>query len=232
MNFQEGIANAMMISDIKERLVREEMKNAGFVFLTDVVPDAILEMRYYSTFNFVGERIDSYDEPIAYLTKEATNALLKASNDLIKQGYRIKIYDAYRSQTAVEHFKRWAKDSTANSMKKYFYPDKEKAELFEIGYIAAKSSHSRGSAVDLTIVDMTTGRELDMGCGFDFFGSISHSDRIEGLTAKQLNNRLILRKAMTDNGFKLHPKEWWHFTLLNEPYPDTYFDFAVAPSKH
>ena len=218
----------MMIPDIKTRLAREEMKKAGFVLLTDIIPDAILEMRYYSTFNFVGERIDAYEAPVAYLTIEATNALLKASNDLIKQGYRIKIYDAYRPQTAVEHFKRWAKDINAIEMKPYFYPSKEKAELFEIGYVAAKSSHSRGSAVDLTLVDMTTGREIDMGCGFDYFGEISHSDRTEGLTEEQLNNRLILRKAMLQNGFKPHPKEWWHFTLENEPYPNTYFDFPIT----
>ena len=209
----------------------EKKQNAGFVNVTDIIPDAILEMRYYSTFNFVGERIDSYEAPIAYLTKEAANALLKASNDLIKKGYRIKIYDAYRSQTAVEHFKRWANDFDAIKMKPYFYPDKEKEELFAIGYIAKKSSHSRGSAVDLTIVDMITGREVDMGCGFDYFGELSHSDTTEGLTEEQLNNRLILRTAMTDNGFKIHPKEWWHFTLLNEPYPDTYFDFPIILSK-
>ena len=221
----------MMIPDIKERLVREEMKNAGFVFLTDVVPDAILEMRYYSTFNFVGERIDSYEAPVAYLTNEAASALLCASNDLIKQGYRIKVYDAYRPRTAVSHFKRWAKDFDAVEMKPYFYPDKEKAELFEIGYIAEKSSHSRGSAIDLTVVDMMTGRELDMGCGFDFFSELSHSDRVEGLTDEQINNRLILRKAMVDNGFKPHPKEWWHFTLIDEPYPNMYFDFPIISPK-
>lgn len=222
----------MMIPDIKERLEREEIKKAGFAFVTDVIPDAILEMRYYSTFNFVGERIDSYNAPVAYLTNEATNALLGASNALIKQGYRIKIYDAYRPQTAVEHFKRWAKDFDAVEMKPYFYPSKEKEELFAIGYIAAKSSHSRGSAVDLTLVDMMTGREIDMGCGFDFFSELSHSDRIEGLTEEQLNNRMILQRAMVENGFKPHPKEWWHFTLLNEPYPNTYFDFPIIAPKH
>lgn len=212
--------------------IHEKIKNSGFVVVTDVIPDAILEMRYFSTFNFVGERIDSYEAPIAYLTKQATDALLKASNSLKNQGFRIKIYDAYRSKIAVEHFKRWAQDINAIKMKPYFYPDKEKAELFKIGYVAAKSSHSRGSAVDLTIVDMTTGRELDMGCGFDFFGEISHSDYTQGLTENQINNRLILRKAMTENGFKPHPKEWWHFTLLNEPYPDTYFDFPIIAPLH
>ena len=217
----------MMVPDIKNISALEEMKKVGFVLVTDVIPDAILEMRYYSTFNFVGERIDSYDAPVAYLTKEATNALLGASNDLIKQGYRIKIYDAYRPKTAVEHFKRWAQDFNAVSMKPYFYPTKEKAELFEIGYISGRSSHSRGSAVDLTLVDMVTGREVDMGCGFDFFSELSHSDRVEGLSEEHLNNRLTLRKAMLDNGFKPHPKEWWHFTLIDEPYPDTMFDFPI-----
>lgn len=221
----------MMIPDIKNRLAREEMKKAGFVLLTKIIPDAILEMRYYSTFNFVGERIDSYEAPVAYLTKEAANALLNASNLLIKQGYRIKVYDAYRPQTAVSHFKRWAKDINAVEMKPYFYPNKEKAELFAIGYVAKKSSHSRGSAIDLTLVDMTTGREIDMGCGFDYFGEISHSDRTEGLSDEQISNRKILSNAMTKSGFRPHPKEWWHFTLENEPYPNTYFDFPIiAPN--
>ena len=117
-------------------------------------------------------------------------------------------------------------------MKPYFYPEVEKSELFVKGYIAAKSGHSRGSTVDLTIVDMMTGREVDMGGGFDFFGELSHPAYTETLSAEQINNRMILRKAMTDHGFKPLEEEWWHFTLENEPYPDTYFDFPVAmPSK-
>jgi len=204
----------------------------GFVLITDVIPDAILEIRYYSTFNFVGERINGYEAPVAYLTKEAAAALKNVSDDVMKKGYRIKIYDAYRPQTAVDNFKSWAEDLDATEMKPYFYPEVDKSELFDKGYIAAKSGHSRGSTVDLTLVDMMTGRELDMGGGFDYFGELSHPDYTETLTQEQIDNRMILRKAMTDNGFKPLPEEWWHFTLENEPYPDTYFDFPVTmPEK-
>lgn len=200
----------------------------GFVLVTDVIPDVILEMRYYSTFNFVGERIDSYKAPVAYLTKEAAAALAKVSEDLMEQGYRIKIYDAYRPQSAVNHFKVWAADLEDTRMKEYFYPELDKSVLFYKGYIASKSGHSRGSTVDLTIVDMKTGREVDMGGGFDFFGEISHPSRTEGLTQAQINNRYILHDAMVANGFKALSTEWWHFTLADEPYPDTYFDFPIT----
>ena len=199
----------------------------GFVMITDVIPEAILEIRYYSTFNFVGERIDAYEAPVAYLTKEAAAALKNVSDDLMAQGYRIKIYDAYRPQTAVDHFKAWAEDLEATEMKPYFYPEVDKSELFDKGYIAAKSGHSRGSTVDLTIVDMLTGREVDMGGGFDYFGELSHPDYTATLTQEQIDNRMILREAMIKSGFRPLPEEWWHFTLENEPYPETYFDFPV-----
>lgn len=205
----------------------EEYEEEGFVLITDVIPDAVLEVRYYSTFNFVGERIDAYEAPVAYLTKEAAAALKNVSDDLMAQGYRIKIYDAYRPQTAVDHFKARAEDLEATEMKPYFYPEVDKSELFDKGYIAAKSGHSRGSTVDLTIVDMLTGREVDMGGGFDYFGELSHPDYTATLTQEQIDNRMILREAMVNNGFRPLPEEWWHFTLENEPYPDTYFDFPV-----
>ncbi|MBR6548545.1 MAG: M15 family metallopeptidase [Clostridia bacterium] len=210
-----------------ESTVIETTENDNFVLITDVIPDAILEIRYYSTFNFVGERINGYQAPVAYLTKEAASALKNVSDEVMKQGYRIKIYDAYRPQTAVDHFKAWAEDLEATEMKSYFYPEVDKSELFDKGYIAAKSGHSRGSTVDLTLVDMKTGREVDMGGGFDYFGELSHPDYTETLTQEQIDNRMILRQAMVDNGFRPLPEEWWHFTLENEPYSDTYFDFAV-----
>lgn len=213
---------------LKEEAVPCSLDKSGFVLLTDVIPDALLEIRYYSTLNFVGERIDSYEAPVAYLTKETARALKKASDDLKKQGYIIEIFDAYRPQSAVDHFKRWAKDPDATQMKPYFYPNVDKSELISLGYISGKSSHSRGAAVDLTIVDMMSGQELDMGSAFDFFGEISHSEHTEGLTEAQINNRRILRKAMTENGFEPMPEEWWHFSLANEPYPNTYFDFPIT----
>ena len=200
--------------------------SSGFVMLSEAVPDAILEIRYYSTYNFVGARIDGYEEPVAMLTKEAAQALKKVSDELITKGYRLKIYDAYRPQRAVTHFANWAKDLDDTKMKKYFYPDLDKSVLFKQGYIAYKSGHSRGSTLDLTLFDMNTEKEADMGGTFDFFGELSHPD-YKNITEEQYNNRMILREAMMKHGFKPLAEEWWHFTLKDEPYPDTYFTFPV-----
>ena len=200
--------------------------SSDFVLLSDVVPDAILEIRYYSTYNFVGERIDGYEEPIAVLTEEAADALREVSDDLMEQGYRLKIYDAYRPTEAVENFVDWAKDTGDTRMKEYFYPELDKSVLFRQGYIGRRSGHSRGSTVDLTLFDMDTEKEVDMGGTFDYFGEISHPD-YRGITQEQYDNRMILREAMTAHGFKPLATEWWHFTLRNEPYPDTYFTFPV-----
>lgn len=207
-------------------LTASEMDPSGFVELAEVVPDAILEIRYYSTYNFVGERIDGYEAPVALLTREAADALRAASDDFADQGYRLKIYDAYRPQTAVDHFKRWAADLEDVSMKGCFYPDLDKSVLFSQGYISSKSGHSRGSTVDLTLLDMDTGKELDMGGTFDYFGKRSHPG-YDGLTEGQAANRALLRETMLAHGFKGINTEWWHFTLKNEPYSDTYFDFPV-----
>ena len=143
------------------------------------------------------------------------------------QGHRLKVYDAYRPQMAVDHFVRWAKDLDAEEMKPYFYPEVDKSLLFEQGYIDAKSGHSRGSTVDLTLFDISTGKEVDMGGTFDYFGELSHPDYTETLTAEQIANRNILRDAMMRHGFRPLDTEWWHFTLNDEPYPDTYFTFPV-----
>lgn len=201
---------------------------AGFVSVSDVIPDVLLEIRYYSTYNFVGKRLPGYEEPVALLTKEATDALHAVSDELIAKGYRLKIYDAYRPQQAVDYFKAWAKDLDDTCMKPYFYPARDKSVLFKEGYISSHSGHSRGSTVDLTLFDMATGKEVDMGGTFDWFDPISHANRTEGLTAQQIANRALLRDAMTAHGFKSMSTEWWHYTLQDEPYPDTYFDFPVA----
>ena len=198
----------------------------GFVSLAEAVPDAILEIRYYSTYNFVGDRIDGYERPVALITKEAATALRAASDECVRRGYRLKIYDAYRPQRAVCHFMRWAKDANDTRMKAPFYPNLDKSVLFAQGYIAEKSGHSRGSTVDLTLFDMTTGKEVDMGGTFDWFGRESHPE-YKGITEVQFANRMLLRKIMVANGFKPIAEEWWHFTYENEPYPDTYFDFPV-----
>ena len=200
---------------------------SDFVLLSDVVPDAILEIRYYSTYNFVGDRIDGYEEPCALITKEAATALKKVSDDLISKGYRLKIFDAYRPQKAVTHFMNWAKDMSDTRMKNYFYPELDKSVLFDQGYIAEKSGHSRGSTVDLTLFDMNTEKEVDMGGTFDYFGELSHPD-YKQITVEQYENRMILRNAMLAHGFKPLDEEWWHFTLKDEPFSDTYFTFPVS----
>ena len=199
---------------------------SDFVLLTDAVPDAILEIRYYGTYNFVGTRIDGYEAPIAMLTKKAAEALKAVSDDVMAQGYRLKIYDAYRPQKAVDHFVRWAADVADTTMKYCFYPNLDKSVLFEQDYIMAKSGHTRGSTVDLTLFDMATGKELDMGGTFDWFGEESHPD-YRGITDEQYAHRMILRTAMLSHGFKPLDSEWWHFTLADEPYPDTYFTFPL-----
>lgn len=200
--------------------------SSDFVLLSEAVPDAILEIRYYSTYNFVGSRINGYERPVAYLTKKAAAALREVSDELVQKGYRLKIYDAYRPQRAVNHFESWARDLKDTQMKEYFYPELDKSVLFEQGYIAHKSGHSRGSTLDLTLFDMNTEKEVDMGGTFDYFGLKSHPG-YKGVTPAQYNNRMILREAMTKHGFKPLSEEWWHFTLKDEPYPDTYFDFPV-----
>lgn len=200
----------------------------GFVLVSEAVPDVILEIRYHSTFNFVGTRVDGYDEPVAILTSEAAEALKKASDAAMALGCRLKVYDAFRPQRAVNHFVRWAEDTADMRMKPYFYPEVEKNRLFDEGYIAKRSGHSRGSTVDVTLVDMLTGTDIDMGGAFDYFGERSHPGCREGLTEKQVENRMLLQKLMVDAGFRPLDSEWWHFTLVNEPYPDTYFDFPLS----
>ena len=201
---------------------------SGFVSLAEAAPDVILEIRYYSTYNFVGERVDGYEEPCALMTKEAAEALNAAAAEAEEQGYRLKVYDAYRPQMAVDHFVRWAEDVDDTAMKPYFYPELDKSVLFDQGYIDAKSGHSRGSTIDLTLFDMDTGKEVDMGGTFDYFGELSHPDYVGDLTEEQIANRNTLRDIMVDNGFKPLDTEWWHFTLVDEPYPDTYFTFPVT----
>lgn len=215
-----------LVPEVPPEPAAPEPDSSGFVELSEAVPDAILEIRYYSTYNFVGERIDGYEAPVALLTREAAEALREVSDDLAEQGFRLKIYDAYRPQSAVDHFKRWAADPEEVSMKECFYPELDKSVLFSQGYISSKSGHSRGSTVDLTLFDMDTGKELDMGGTFDYFGNRSHPG-YDGLTEEQAANRTLLREAMLARGFKGINTEWWHFTLKNEPYPDTYFNFPV-----
>ena len=200
---------------------------AGFVLLSDVVPHIVQEIRYFSTYNFVGERVDGYEEPVALLTREAARALKAVSNEMMVKGYRLKVFDAYRPVMAVKHFLLWAIEDEDVRMKPYFYPDIDKQDAFEMGYIAKQSSHSRGSTIDLTLLDMKTGKEVDMGSPFDLFSEISHPD-CRQITEDQYENRMLLQRSMVRNGFQPIDCEWWHFTLKGEPYPDTYFEFPVS----
>ena len=203
------------------------MDPSGFVLLADFVPHIIQEIRYYSTYNFIGERIDGYEEPCALLTREAARALRAVSGELFVQGYRLKVFDAYRPACAVRSFVLWGLEDQDIRMKPYFYPELDKTALFAEGYIAKRSSHCRGSTVDLTLLDMKTGKEVDMGGPFDYFGELSHPG-FQGVTDEQYANRMLLQRAMLRAGFAPYDCEWWHFTLKNEPYPDTYFEFPVS----
>ena len=232
-------------SMVEPSVIANTEDKSQFVTLTDAVPDAILEIRYFGTYNFVGKRIDGYLEPTALLTKQAADSLRAVSDDVIKQGYRLKIYDAYRPQQGVDHFVRWAAEVSDTLMKTYFYPDLDKSVLFDQEYIMAKSGHTRGSTVDLTLFDMRTEKELDMGGTFDWFGPESHPDFCgnpetgvyngdnaksptrRSITKEQFEHGMILRTAMLHHGFKPLDSEWWHFTLRDEPFPDTYFTFPV-----
>jgi len=198
----------------------------GFVYVDDVISDIQIELRYCLNNNFVGQPVDGYNAEVCILSKQATLALKKAQDALKRQNRSLKIYDAYRPQRAVNHFSKWAKNVNDTLMKKQFYPNVDKRNLFKEGYIASRSRHSSGSTLDLTIVDLKTGKELDMGTPYDYFGKASwllHED----LTEEQKSNRMLLHNIMTKNGFRHYPQEWWHFTLRSEPFKDQYFDFPV-----
>lgn len=201
---------------------------AGFVVLADVVPDIIQEIRYYTTFNFVGRHIPGYDEPVALMTHQAADSLRRVSDDLRAQGYRLKVFDAYRPMTAVRYFVQWGRIQNDTLMKQYFYPRVNKADVFRLGYLSSRSAHSRGSTIDLTLFDMKAQREVDMGGTYDFFGEVSHHAYTRGLTPEQLRLRRLLRQTMERHGFKGVSTEWWHYTLRHEPCPDLYFDFPVS----
>ena len=199
---------------------------SGFVSLGEVIPDVLLDIRYYSSFNFIGERIDGYEAPAALLTREAAKALKSVSDEALERGFRLRVFDAYRPQKAVDRFMRWAEDPADIRMKQYFYPDVDKKNVIPQGYIAEHSGHTRGSTVDLTLFGMTAQQDLDMGGTFDFFGEKSHPD-FAGISEAQHANRMLLQGLMMKHGFRPLETEWWHFTLEKEPWPDTYFTFPV-----
>lgn len=205
-------------------LSQELPKN--FVYLKDVAPTILSELRYCNHNNFIGIPIDGYENSVVITTTPAAAALKKVQAALKKDSLSLKIFDAYRPQQAVNHFVRWAKVLNDTIKKREYYPKVPKSQLFNLGYIASKSGHSRGSTVDLTIVDLKTGKELDMGSPYDFFGKESHPFYIK-LSKNQVANRMLLRKIMLKHGFRPYENEWWHFTLRGEPFPKTYFNFSV-----
>lgn len=198
----------------------------GFVYLEDVDASIQKELRYLSNNNFIGRKIDGYKNNCVIITEQAAHQLKKVQTELLKKGLSLKVFDAYRPQEAVNHFVKWAKVLSDTLMKQEYYPKVPKSQLFNQGYIASKSGHTRGSTVDLTIIDAKTGKELDMGSPYDFFGVQSHPLH-SNLSKEQKDNRMLLRKVMLENNFKPYENEWWHFTLRNEPFRNTYFNFSV-----
>lgn len=198
----------------------------GFVYVKEKIPDVVLEMRYAGNNNFMGKPISGYNKPMAILSKPAAEALYLVQQELKNEGFCLKIFDAYRPQQAVDEFITWARDPGDTLMKQEYYPDVDKRNLFNYGYISTRSGHSRGSTIDITLIDANTGKEVDMGGSYDFFGEISHHNSPE-ITAEQKQNRELLKKVMAKHGFYPYMQEWWHYTFRPEPYPDTYFNFAV-----
>ena len=198
----------------------------GFVYLSNIDASIQKELRYESTNNFIGKPINGYHKDVVIVSKKTALALQKIQQIFLKDSLSLKIFDAYRPQQAVDHFVKWAKDLKDTLRKQDFYPSVPKSELFAQGYIASKSGHTRGSTVDLTLVHVKTNQELDMGSPYDFFGKISNLD-YQDLNAKQDTNRELLQRIMIKYGFRPYAQEWWHFTLNNEPFPKTYFDFVV-----
>jgi len=198
----------------------------GFVYVKDIVPDLDVELRYFSKNNFVGDTISGYNANVLILTKPTAEALKKVQDELQQQNLCLKVYDGYRPQQAVNHFVTWAKDLNDTVKKTLHYPNVDKRNLFKEGYIASRSGHSRGSTVDLTIIDGNTQEPLDMGSRYDFFGYESWVNYDE-ITEVQKQNRQLLQQVMLKHGFRGYSREWWHFTLRGEPFPNTYFDFEI-----
>lgn len=223
----------------------------GFVAVSRADLSILSDIRYATSHNFIGRPIDGYQEALCILTTQAATALKKAQRAALRLGYSLKVYDCYRPQRAVDDFAAWAEDLSDTRMKAEFYPDLDKSVLFDQGYIAAKSGHSRGSTLDLTLVELPPRRQpayrpgqplvsckapvgarfpdntIDMGTGYDCFDTLANT-LDPRVTGRPLSNRLLLKRLMTDAGFVNYDLEWWHYTLAGEPYPDTYFDFPVA----
>lgn len=206
-----------------------QMLPQNFVYLNYVAPDIQQDIRYATDDNFVGNPLPGYENPDCILTEATAHALYKVQQGLNQKGLGLKVFDCYRPQVTVDKFILWSKDSHDQKMKNEYYPNVDKADFFKLGYVAAKSGHTRGSTVDLTIIDLRTHQELDMGTHFDFMDKLSHPFN-NAISAKQYQNRQFLNHVMSQQGFiplSKQDTEWWHFTLKNEPFPDTYFNFPI-----
>ncbi len=217
----------VVISLITLVLSSMAMAHPGFVSIAELCPEVKIHMNYATTENFTGEVVAGYKAKKAFMAKDPAEALCEVIADAKKIGLGIKIFDCYRPAKAVAFFQSWAKKPETNpELKRMYYPDYTREQLFELGYIASRSSHSKGSAIDLTLFDLESGRDLDMGTAFDFFGELSNTGNM-GLTGGQRKNRYLLKELMEGRGFKNFSQEWWHYSYRPEPYPDTYFDFDV-----
>lgn len=250
MSFVVFLFSMVLLTVANPAIGGEERMPDTFVDISDVIPDALLDIRYFGGHNFLGTRVDGYLAPKCLITKAAAQALAGVQQDIKPFALTLKIYDCYRPQQAVDHFVRWAKDIEDTKTKKEFYPTVDKRNLFRDGYIDSRSGHSRGSTVDLTLVALPSplqpayqasepltecylpagvrfaDNSLDMGTGFDCFHELSHPDN-KNIGPQQRSHRLLLKTLMEKHGFRPYDKEWWHFTLKQEPYPDTYFNFPV-----
>lgn len=224
---------------------------SGFVRLSETSPDIVQEIRYHGEHNFLGRPVVGYEAPECWVTQPTAQALARVQKTVLDQGYSLKVYDCYRPQRAVDDFVAWAQDPSDDTTRAEFYPRLEKDVLFPQGYIAEKSGHSRGSTVDVTLIPIGAGvsptwtvgdpqvdcaepqpprfpdTSIDMGTGFDCFDPKSATASTK-VTREQQANRDLLYTAMTDEGFTNLPEEWWHYTLEDEPFPDTYFDAPIG----
>ena len=245
---RSALAVALVMLALKPTHAGERPRD--FIDVKTLIPDLIVEMRYATAHNFVGRPIPGYKAARCLLTREAAQALKEVADELRQRGFVLKVYDCYRPQTAVDAFVAWGRDQADQKMKAEFYPDVDKRTLFRDGYIARRSGHSRGSTLDVTIVPLSAPREpfdpgaseiracdspagartpdgsADMGTGFDCFSPLSHtaSGKVD---AAQQANRELLHSFMWRHTFRNNRNEWWHYTLADEPYPDTFFDFPV-----
>jgi len=217
----------LSFTTIENGTTNQPPSKEDFIDLKELMPNLRSDLRYFGSNNFVGAPIEGYNAPKVLLTKDAANALKKVQDELERLGFGLLVYDAYRPQRATDHFTKWAEDDADTSTKLEYYPNINKKDLFSKGYISTKSGHSRGSTVDLTIVSLKTKQILNMGSPYDLFDEISSTEHTSSISKNQHSLRLLLKRRMEKHGWQSYSQEWWHFTLKDEPFPNTYFDFPI-----